>query len=402
VRGARWLLLPLLSLGAWGAGAWQRARAPTPEDWRAAVEALRPLLAPGDAVTWLPEWAGEGRVALRALGATPEERARRVWYAPHEGELDLGRARRVWVIGAFGRSGRDLAGEGPRRADGLEPRQPLRVGARLDLGRLDLTALDVGGARVAAGLYEDLSDPARVEVWREGRGAARRCALWGLGGWHCAARGLDAAGEARAQEALDRCLARPRAERLRARSRRPELYTLDRRRHLPYVDCGLPPAEHVSRDVRVIGGDPRRCVWAHPARGEEVVVRWRPRVGGGAGAGGALPAGAALWLRWGWEDLAADPPYRASGARPLRVTLAPLSAPPSRPSPIWEAARLAPAAAWRGAEVPLDALAPEARAALARGVELRVSAPEGAADAHLCVDLTLRAPESAPGPSRAP
>ena len=52
--------------------------------------------------------------------------------------------------------------------------------------------------------------------------------------------------------------------------------------------------------------------------------------------------------------------------------------------------------------VTCEGLAPEARAALARGVELRVSAPEGAADAHLCVDLTLRAPESAPGPSRAP
>ena len=64
------------------------------------------------------------------------------------------------------------------------------------------------------------------------------------------------------------------------------------RRWLPYADCGLDPTEHVSRDWRVIGEMPRRCVWSR------LTEAMRSRRVGDPRA--ALHTGGALWIGWGW------------------------------------------------------------------------------------------------------
>ena len=51
-----------------------------------------------------------------------------------------------------------------------------------------------------------------------------------------------------------------------------------RRRKDPH--CGLNPWLHVSRDHRVIGRYPRKCIWLHPVAGARTRLTWRPKVWG--------------------------------------------------------------------------------------------------------------------------
>jgi len=381
----------------------QRAEQPSLEDWRHVVTTLKPQLRRGDAVSWRPEWSEEGRVALKELEGEVE-----IIYPPHHGAWDLGRFERLWLISALGRSARELeahsaldsaAAEEQARRD-VVPEQALTVLEERSLGPLKLGLLRVEGPQVLADLYQELSDPQAVKFVLSGQRGSKPCELWALNGWHCRLkrpqleRSLRASASTRRLklselsdgEALRRCLERPAHERLKGRSKQRRLYTLDRRRHLPYIDCGLDPELHVSRDYRVIGGEPRRCVWLHPRQGRTLTLRWRvpSRVPSG---------GAELSLRYGWEDLAVDPPFRASRARPIELKLSLLSGGHAARELIRE--RLEPQVGWRALSSPLSDALSDAPARTSSAHEmsellLELSAPKGDADAQLCVDLSLR------------
>ena len=83
------ILAPLLS----GIAIWsQRKEIPSRADWRAAVEQIESKLEPGDRISWYPEWAGEGRLFFHGLPVDT---------LPYQGPVDLGHAKRLWLIGAF-------------------------------------------------------------------------------------------------------------------------------------------------------------------------------------------------------------------------------------------------------------------------------------------------------------
>lgn len=363
---------------------------PTRANWEAVVQELKGGLKEGDAVTWLPEWAEEGRVALKAVEGHTE-----VVYPPHHGPLDLARFKRVWVIGALGERGPELVARSQltseQRAalsqDFVIPEQPLELLGARERGRLHLSLVAPRGARVTADLFQDLSDPTRLTVSRQARLKSReeRCQIWALSGWHCELnrsalmRTLGASpslksvklSELSDQLKVERCLARPLKERLLTRSKSRALYSLDRRRHLSYVDCGLHPERHVSRDHRVIGGEPRRCVWLHPHEGKTLRLRWQT----------PLQAGAWLSLRYGWADLSVDPPFRRSGAKPLELSVSRGEA----SKPLW-LKRITPGPGWNTERIDLP---DDGRGS---ALIITLSAPEGVRDAQLCADLSARAP----------
>jgi len=361
---------------------------PTRADWSAVTRELSEGLKPGDAVTWLPEWAEEGRLALKGL-----ETRTSILYPPHHGGLDLARFERVWVIGALGATAEalvarsELKGEARREALRVEvvPEQPLKLLGERQRGRLSLGLVEPQGERSVADLFHDLADPARVHVSRQGRRdqRPRPCTLWALQGWHCQLRhaklkrtlrdsgslkGVKAQG-IDDQRLVDRCLSRPLQERLKARTKDRGLYRLDRRRHLSYVDCGLHPEEHVSRDHRVIAGEPRRCVWLRPHEGKTLRVTWRTRT----------PPSAWLTLRYGWEDLSVDPPFRGSQAEPLALSVLEKDS----VAPIFKRT-LRPDVGWSAHTISIPD-GPQARS-----FTITLNAPNGARDANLCVELSVR------------
>lgn len=423
---SRLALLTCVIVACWAALSAQqrRAQVPTLGEWRAAVSTLTPHLQPGDVVSWRPEWADEARVALSELEGRVEVR-----YPPHHGAWELGRARRLWVLSAHGRRGEELVTlsrlKGEARAQMMErevvSRQPLNLERVWRVGPVEVSALHVGGSKSVAGLYEDLDQPQRVSVRRRSiKNAHRehitqeRCGLWALEGWHCRASrsvlsralkrslkgSLKQPQHTSTQALLNACLTRPLEERLKHRSKRRHLYTLDRRRHLPYVDCGLHPTEHVSRDVRVIGGEPRRCVWLSPHEGRALEVTWRPQLNT------EVHAPTLLSLSWGWEDLAVDPPFRVSKARPLAFEVSVSSESGSglssglgsellskERSALVFNETLSPSPTWRTLDLPLKrALSAPVATMTIKAVTIKLSAPQGAQDAHLCVDLALKAP----------
>jgi hypothetical protein len=122
--------------------------------------------------------------------------------------------------------------------------------SRQHFGAVTLDLVQVGGPRVVADLRAEL-EGARVErVHPDGR--AEACDFWDGSRWHCGLR--------RTPDATRACLARSTAERHRDRQRDPH--------------CGLDPWVYVGRDVRVIGGHARRCLWLHPMDRVAVTVHW--------------------------------------------------------------------------------------------------------------------------------
>jgi hypothetical protein len=416
---SRLALLTCVTVACWTAFSAQqrRAQVPTLDEWRTAVSTLTPHLQPGDVVSWRPEWADEVRVALSELEKRVEVR-----YPPHHGAWELGRARRLWVLSAHGRRGEELVTlsrlKGEARAQMMErevvSRQPLSLERVWRVGPVEVSVLHVGGSKSITGLYEDLDQPQRVSVRRrrlknahQARVAQDGCELWALEGWHCHASrsvlsrvlkrslkgSLKQPQHTSTQHLLNACLARPLEERLKHRSKRRYLYTLDRRRYLPYVDCGLHPTEHVSRDVRVIGGEPRRCVWLSPHEGRALEVTWRPQLSTELHGAPTL-----LSLSFGWEDLAVDPPFRVSKARPLDFEISVnsgsgLGLVSKDHSALFFNETLSPSPTWRTLDLPLKhALSTPAATTTVKAVTIKLSAPQGAQDAHLCVDVTLKAP----------
>ena len=358
----------------------RRAQVPQRDVWREAAERVKVEWRQGDRVTWYPTWAEEARLALHGL--TPLR-------LPQRGEVDLGRASRLWVLGAFGYDGEHLT-----KNDDLKILQSLKILSqdlmqRQGSGPVSISLLSVENHRVMNDLVEDLRDADRIEVARRRLSTSKNsklrdtpCDFWALSGWHCRPRSIK-----QRRDTL-RCLQRPNAQKLKTRSKRRDLYTLDRRRWLPYVDCKLHPTEHVSQDWRVIGEHPRRCIWMAPHRGHEVTLRWTPQFNLNDTERSALPktsersshARSKLWLSWGWEDLAIRHPFRASRAQKLAVKI-------ERGIGVnWEQT-LNPTWGWHTEQISLPPLPPVGPPA---PISVKVSAPKGVSDAAFCIDLTVR------------
>ena len=352
----------------------RRGQVPQRDTWREAATRVQLKWREGDRVTWYPVWAEEARLALHDLEPLQ---------LPHHGEVDLGRASRLWVLGAFGYDGSRLIDDG-----NLKPLQELKVLSqeriqRPGSGPVSITLLSVENHRVTGDLIKDLADQARVEVTRKRLASSELdlCDFWALEGWHCRPQKQGQRREAR------RCLSRPLTQKLKARSKRRDLYSLDRRRWLPYVDCKLNPTEHVSRDWRVIGEHPRRCVWMAPHRGYEVILRWTPWLNQKhledlPDADPAMSSAhqKALWISWGWEDLALRHPFRPSRAQKINLRV-------KRGSEINWAQRLKPHQGWHTHKIPLTQSTAEGPPT---PISISVRAPQGVNDATFCVDLTVR------------
>ena len=365
------LLLSLIAATSWSVWetATRRKSVPTRATWSAATDMVRDRLRPGDKVTWYPEWAGEARLSLHGLP---------ILALPHRGEVDLGSATRLWVLGAFEYDGRKLA-----RGEHLQPIQAMRelsyerVSLK-DSGGVTVSSFSIGGEKVEDSLYDDLSDQHKVEVFRSLKRSNRslqdpmnatslheRCDLWGLEGWHCASQ------HRAVRQRIARCLTRPQSEQLRRRTKRRDVYTLDRRRWLPYVDCKLHPTEHVSRDWRVIGETPRRCVSMSPHQGREVEIKWWPK---------ESDQPRMLWFSYGWEDLSVRHPFRDSRAEPIWLSI-------RQGSEVLIDEEVSPTMGWAR-------IIKSIRAADKEGppppIRLSYRAPKGVEDATLCISLDVR------------
>ncbi len=314
-----WWLAPALVLGALGATISYKAAVPERSDWAAAVDHVRSHLKAGDGVAWTPYWAGEGRLFLHELPA---------FHLPEAQDADLARFERVWLLGAFGRDSDDLP-PGHTRVD------------RREFGGVTLDLVEVGGARVKTDLYERLNG---AQVRRRGSAGVAECDFWDGRGWHCLGR--------RDKGTIERCLAESTRERLQRH----------RRRRKPH--CGLDPWLNVSRDIRVIGAAPRRCVWVHPVAGKEVVVR--------------LPEtdfGNELVFKYGFTDKVISDHYRDTPrTRPVRVRI-------SRDQEQIGERVMEPLPGWFVWRLPTPAGKGEVELAFETDVHL---------DAHLCIDVTTR------------
>ena len=317
-RMSPWLLVPLAALVSVAARVWQARRVPAREDWRAATAAIQ--LAEADGVAWTPYWAQEGRLFLHPFGD-------RAFHLLDAETADLARYDRVWLLGAFGHDASDLpTGHTVEHTE--------------QFGRVTLERVKVGGERVRADLRAEL-EGVRVSHVRGPRSDA--CDFWDGRGWHCGLRHTP--------DKTRACLAEPIPRRLsRFKGRRD-----------PH--CGLNPWIHVSRDTRVIGAGPRRCVWLHPKAGTTVRVEW-PAVADGE-----------LVLDWGFADQVLTDRTGPSRTQPAQLKV-------SRGTTTVGALTLAPESGWHR----WRAAAPGAEP-----VVLEVTTANHV-DAHLCVDATIRGP----------
>lgn len=317
-----WWLAPLAVLASLGLTWCQRARVPTRADWKAATDFVRERLQPGDGVTWAPYHAGEGRLFLHGLPA---------FHLLDPATADLARWDRVWLLGAFGAGARDLP-SGHRPID------------RQVFGTVTVELVEVGGDRVVGDLYAELESARLTRRWKRDD---RRdvCDFWDGRGWHCDLR--------RSPEATRECLGRPTARRLRDRRRDPH--------------CGLDPWLHASRDVRVVGGGPRRCIWFHPRADATMSLEWP-----------GAPAAEKLVVDYGFRDpVVTDHARPAPRVKPARLTV--------RRGDAVLAEQVVPVEkGWHRLVVPLEG------AGAAAGPMTFSIDTASTIDAHFCFDPTLR------------
>ena len=314
-----WWLAPVLVLGALGATIKYRTAVPDRSHWKAAVESIRVGLEEGDGVAWAPYWAGEGRLFLEGLPA---------FHLPNLETPDLSRYERVWLLGAFGRN-----------ADDLVP--PHQLIERLAFGPLTLDLIQVGGQTVISDFYEDLS---KVEVKRVQGARSQACDFWSGRGWYCL--------KGRSAESVRACLNETTAARLKRH----------RRRSNP--SCGLDPLLNVSRDIRVIGAMPRRCVWVHPVAGKTVVVKWP-----------GVSLGKELIIDHGFTDKVTTDNYlKETRAHPISVRML-------KNGELLGEHVIAPESGWRRWTVPTQAGQGDIQFEFTTQAHL---------DAHLCIDVTSR------------
>jgi hypothetical protein len=322
LRSKVWWLVPaLVALGVVRV-AVQRAAVPATADWEAAAAVVRAGLAPGDGVAWAPYWAGEGRVFLHGLPG---------FHLPEIEAADLARYERVWLMGAFGRDADDLpAGH--------------RLIARQVFGGVTLDQVQVGGERVVGDLLAAL-EGARVE--RVGGSQREACDFWDGRGGHCTL--------AKSPDATRACLGQPIEKRLRDRRRDPH--------------CGLDAWLNVSRDVRVIGDHPRRCVWFHPMQGKTLRLTWPD-----------APAGDSVVVDHGFADqMITDHTRKEVRTRPARLV-------------VWRGEAGEAGAREQVGERVVEPVKGWHRWRLPRGSGPLVieASTEATVDAHLCIDVTVR------------
>lgn len=323
-----WIVPPaLVALGV-VALVVQQQRIPTRADWKAATDAIRAELQPGDGVTFVPSWAGEGRLFLHGLPA----------FEIVDGEPpDLARYVRVWVIGAFGRDADELG-----QWSHAEQRR---------FGRLTLDRITVEGPRVTHDLRAELD---RTTV-RQGNAT---CDFWDGRAWYCGVR--------RDHAQVRDCLGRPAAQRFRDRRQDPR--------------CGLPDwfdgagrygvsrgAQPVGRDARVIGGAARRCVWfTPPPGGRPGTIEW------------PMPATAGVVeVRYGFTDhVLTDHTPQAFA----EVLTQPAILSVTRGATAIGEVTAEPTPGWKRAAFPLAGSGP---------LTLTVRSASDV-NAHLCVDVTVR------------
>lgn len=319
-----WLLPPVAVLVGAALTMCQRAEVPAPEDWKAATDAVRADLKDGDGVAWAPYWAGEGRLFLHGLPG---------FHLADVTRADLARYDRVWLLGAFGRS-----------ADDLPPGHT--VLSRRRFGAVSLDLVHPGGEAVVGDVRAALD---RVRVSRLRGEKVDACDFWDGTGWHCELK--------RSPDDTRACLAQPIPRRLSA-------FNASRGRRGRRADphCGLNPWLHVSRDTRVVGDAPRRCVWFHPVAGTTLRLEWPD-----------APEADALVVDYGFTDKATHNRTRDARVKParLRALRGDVEVGARRVEPVWGWHR------WRVAAGGAGPLALE----VTTGSHV---------DAHLCIDPTLR------------
>lgn len=319
MRPNLWFLLPLTVLISAAVAAWQRDRVPARTDWLAAASAVRAGLAPGDVVIWAPYTQGEAKVALEGLP---------LLHARDLGQVDLSRYDRLWLLGSLG--------HGPAE---LPPGHTVQE--TLGFGRVTLSRVGLGGPKVVGDLYAHLEDALYTRHAAKD-GAVRLCDFWSGQGWHCDLRDPP--------ETTRACLGQPIARRLDQKGRDP--------------DCGLNPWLHVSRDVRLIGDTPRRCLWMHPMAEAAVRLTWND-----------APAGDTLVVDFGFSDPMVADNYQ----KQLRVQPASLKV--LRAGVELAVVPVPATKGWRRFETRL----PEGAAPLAFELTSRSTT-----DAHFCFDPTVR------------
>jgi hypothetical protein len=319
VRLNWWWLAPVLVLGALGATVNYRMAVPERSHWKAATDHVRTQLQAGDGVAWAPYWASEGRLYFEGLPG---------FHLPQVNDADLSRFGRVWLLGAFGRNADDL----PSGHTLVE---------RTVFGGVTLDLVQVGGERVRTDLYRQLQE---AVVTRTAASSELNCDFWDGRGWHCIGR--------KDPRTIEACLGESTRQRLQRH----------RRRRQPH--CGLDPWLNVSRDVRVIGSAPRRCVWVHPVVGKQVKIR--------------LPKadfGNELVLKHGFTDKVITDNYRDSPrTRPVSVQV-------KRGEVVIGQRTIEPVSGWREWRIETESGQAELEVLFETEVHL---------DAHLCIDLTTR------------
>lgn len=313
-----WFMAPIMVVISVGLTMSYRSAVPERSDWKAATEHVRAHLAVDDGVTWAPYHMGEGRLFMHGLPA---------FHTIDPSQADFARYERVWLLAT---STADTAAlTAPHRS--LEVKR---------FGALALHLLEVGTPRVVADLYADLEQT----IVSKGHGPRRRaCSFWDGRGWHCDLK----FGEGRALS----CLRESTARRLRRHRRR------------LHPDCGLNRWFNVSRDVRVIGRAPRRCIWFHPDKSAATRIEWTPK-----------KKGSRLVIDYGFTDKAmTDHSLAKTRTQPASLRIVgdgeELGSRVVQPEPGWHR--------W------------EVKAANANSLVFEITTTSHV-DAHFCFDATLR------------
>ena len=379
-----WGCIPLVVLMSFVSTLYRSAQVPSRAEWQDAVQWIEKQWQAGDQVTWYPSWVSEGKIYLHNLS---------VIHPVYQGDFDLGHAKRLWVLSSMGEDASDwLAGHGVKSIHVL---QKVKLIKKKQLDSVEISLWHVEQGQSYASLYQQWDNAQQVQVkrtrhTRRGSQSTQNCALWALGGWHCLAR--------KQQTKVDRCIQRPLQQKLQLKSRRRDLYTLDHRRFLPYVDCGLDARRHVTRDARVIDQEARHCIAMTPMLKDDILIHWRPILNRSnsvsntsvqAQSKQSKPSGKKqekvdrmeIWLAYGWEDLTVNHPFRESRTKSaqLQVAIA---------DKTWDF-QAKPIVQWQR-----QVLHPTHQALThieQQGIQLKVSTQhKGDRDSVLCVQLSVR------------
>jgi hypothetical protein len=215
-----WWSIPLVIVLSFVSTLYRNTQVPSRQEWQQAIAWVDTQWQEGDQITWYPEWVSEGKLFLHHLPA---------FHPPYQGDIDLAYAKRTWVLATMGYSAKDWVD-----GIGLHPLQKVKIIESKQIGPIHLSALEVMEGHSYADLYQQWSDKDRVQVTRIKQSKKqknkestinsrlKKCEVWALQGWHCKT--------AHQQKRIDQCLSKPLKKKLKFKSRRRDIYTLDRRR----------------------------------------------------------------------------------------------------------------------------------------------------------------------------